>query len=88
MAYVPEQVIAQFRFESGFYKTFKPLMEQYNARRPKSEDESIESAHDVSGGKRSADRTQRQEGVSVEEVETDEQVDAVKQMLLMSVKKN
>ena len=33
MAYIPEEVISQFRFENGFYKTFKPLMEEYNGKR-------------------------------------------------------
>ena len=33
MAYIPEEVMVQFKFESGFNKTFKPLMDAYHERR-------------------------------------------------------
>ncbi len=29
MAYIPEEVVEQFKFESGFNKTFKPFMMKY-----------------------------------------------------------
>ena len=33
MAYIPEEIMVQFRFESGFNKTFKPLMDAYHERK-------------------------------------------------------
>ena len=33
MAYIPEEVMEQFKFESGFNKTFKPLMDAYHERK-------------------------------------------------------
>lgn len=33
MAYIPEEVMEQFKFESGFNKTFKPLMDAYQERK-------------------------------------------------------
>lgn len=29
MAYIPEEVIGQFAFESGFHKKFKPSMDEF-----------------------------------------------------------
>lgn len=50
MAYIPEEVIEQFHFETGFNKTFKPVMDAYLQKRGKkrSKDSSIASAK--SGG--------------------------------------
>jgi hypothetical protein len=36
MAYIPEEIMVQFRFESGFNKTFKPLMDAYHERKGES----------------------------------------------------
>ena len=48
MAYIPEEVIAQFKFEVGFYKSFKPLMISYNKRKGSNSysenDESLKSS--------------------------------------------
>ena len=35
MGYIPEEVIGQFKFESGFYKTFKPIMDEFLMKRGK-----------------------------------------------------
>jgi len=33
MAYIPEEIMAKFKFETGFYKTFKPMMDSYHDKR-------------------------------------------------------
>lgn len=40
MAYIPEEIMVQFKFESGFNKTFKPLMDAYKEKRGPSPEES------------------------------------------------
>jgi hypothetical protein len=40
MAYIPEEIMIKFRFESGFNKTFKPLMDEYRERKGESVEES------------------------------------------------
>jgi hypothetical protein len=33
MAYIPEEVMEKFKFENGFNKTFKPLMDAYHEKK-------------------------------------------------------
>jgi hypothetical protein len=47
MAYIPEEIMVQFKFESGFNKTFKPLMDAYKERKGPSSKGS-ESNHEAS----------------------------------------
>ena len=35
MAYVPDEVLEEFRFESGFHKKFKPSMDAYLLKKGK-----------------------------------------------------
>jgi hypothetical protein len=69
MAYIPEEVMAQFRFESGFYKTFKPLMEEYNNRKGPS---TGSASQDLSRNESSQDKTQLENDLLLSETKKDQ----------------
>lgn len=44
MAYIPDEVLEQFRFESGFHKKFKPAMDSYLVKKGKPTIEQLKAA--------------------------------------------
>jgi hypothetical protein len=58
MGFIPEEVITKFKFESGFFKTFKPCMDSFLIKRGKG---SLRSSKNVSLDKSSLSNKKREE---------------------------
>jgi hypothetical protein len=70
MAYIPEEIMEQFKFENGFNKTFKPLMDAYHERKGTSSSGKTSSPLEKSSS--SEKDGKREDGIIVEEEDENE----------------